>query len=203
MSSNISRNKKKDLTPNAINTLIADFQTALMLQQAIENAKYMANQAESDTLNKFSNYKQLDTAYVKPQDLPLEEDKSLTHASLNSHLQKVQSKQIEEHGLQTIYDLEQNAKTTFLDKKITIKAIDKSLHPFHNHWYDQRIGQYFYGNNKSRSLSGKVVDINLKSNYIVIKPSPGRQLVNRALKEYLAEVINPATGQSMINIQIG
>ena len=52
-------------------------------------------------------------------------------------------------------------------------------------------------------FSGRVVDINLRNNYIVIKPSTGRQLVNRALKKYLSEVINPATGQSMINIQIG
>ena len=75
MSSSTSRNHNKKLTSKSINTLIADFQTAQMLQQAIQNAEILANQAESDTLNKFSNYKHQGTAYIKPQDLPLEDDK--------------------------------------------------------------------------------------------------------------------------------
>ncbi len=198
-----SKPSRKKANYEIINSkaLIADFQTANMLLQAISNANYQANQAENATLDRFSNYKHQGDPYVKPQDLPFEDDKSLTHASLNSHLQKVQSKQIEQHGLQTIRDLENNALNNYIDKKVTIRTLDNKNHPFHNSWLDQRTGENYFGNNHNKSISGKIIEINLTKNYIILKPSAGRQFVNKALRGYLSEVINYSTGIPFVEIE--
>jgi hypothetical protein len=200
MGSTFSTRNNNTALANPVDTLIADFQTAQMLLQAIANAKYQASLAESEAVNKFSSYRHQGEAFVKPQDIPFEEDKSLTHVSLNSHLQKAQSEQIKHHSLQTIHDLEESAKTTFLNKKITITAKDREHSPFHNHWLDRRNGHSYYGNNQSKSVSGRIIEINLNNNYIVLKPSTGRQFVSRSLSSYIAEIIDPNSGQPLVNI---
>lgn len=196
------KKQRRGVTASLANTLIADFQTSQIILQAIASANYRASQSESDTLIKFSSFRRQGEAYVKPQDLPLDEDKSLTHASLDSHLQKVQSEQIQQRGLQTIHELELSANAAYDNKKISIKVIDNSANPIHNQWLDQASGQFYYGSNHSRSISGKVSEINLSDNYIALKPSTGRQLVNKLLKAYVIEVINPSTGQPLISAEI-
>lgn len=181
-----------------MHSLIMDFQMAQAILNTIDIVDLQAKATENETLTRFSSYKKLSDPYVRPQDLPLEEDESLTYSSLNSHLQKVQSEQIKNKGLNDIDDLQQNANTAYINKKVTIKVLDKSIKPIHNCWLDKRTRQVYYGSNNKQSISGTVSEINLSGNYLVLKPKTSHQLLNSSLKGYLIEVINPNTGQPII-----
>jgi len=185
---------------NISTILIADFQTTMAIQQAILSADYQAKQAESETLQRFSSYRNINDPYVKPTDIPFEEEKSLTNASLNSHLQLVQSEQIRDSGYNTINELQHNAELNYINKKITFKRTDKKLHPFHNCWHDKYSGEIRYGDNHSSQLTGKISEINLLNNYVIIKPSRTRMLVSGSLKGHLIEIIDPASGIPMVSI---
>jgi hypothetical protein len=201
MSVGSSRKNKNLSSPNG-ETLITDFQTAQFLLYAIDSAELQAKKSETETLNKFSSYKKLNDHYVRPQDLPIEDDVSLTQLSLNSHLQKVQSDQIKESGSKEIRDLQLAANGSYLNKKVVVRAIDRTVKPFHNCWLDKRSGQLSYGQNNKQLISGRITEVNLSGNYVLIKPKTRHQLISKSLNSYLAEIIDPSTGQSLVSAVI-
>ncbi|HEY4964141.1 MAG TPA: hypothetical protein VIH90_05590 [Candidatus Saccharimonadales bacterium] len=190
---------KSSLAANGL-SLINDFQNTQILIRTIEGADYQAKMSEEEILNKFSAYRRSDQVLVNPNDLPLAQDDNLVKESLNAHLQKVQSEQIKDYGVQTINDLEKNANALYLNKKVRIKVVDKKLSPIHNGWINQRTGQQNFGITKALTVSGRIVEISLTNNYIIIKPLLLRKLVNSSLIDYLIEIIAPDSLQPMVSI---
>ena len=194
--------KKTDqVTPTLYDAeLVNDFITVQRILGTIEYAQEEAKQTENEMLKKISSYKTDDEVIVNPAHLPVSENDNILRNSFDSQLKKVQSAQLKEHGLSTIRDLQAKNNAKYLNKKVTIKLTDSKYKPFHNHWFNQNTGEDKLSPNKSKSISGKISQINFTENYIVIKPGRFKSLISKALVEQVVEVMSFSDNRSMINI---
>lgn len=193
------RSNKQIARPNP-GGLLGDFQLAWSIIETVERSKFIAEQTESDTLHKLASFNQTNGIYVTPADIAVNHHDQLTHASLDAHIQKVQSNQIEQYGHQQLQDLQMAVDHTYLRQKIRVRVVDKQHHPIHSCRQDKTDGQYYYADNRSRSVAGKIKLINLVDNYLIIQPSLGRRLTNKTIEYYLVEVINPLTNRPVIQL---
>ncbi len=196
-----TRNQTNQLS-NSDAGLIADFQTALMTLSTIEGAKAQATQAELTTLQQFAVFRQTNQPYVLPQDVPLAEHEKLTRASLDAHLQKVQSEQIEQYGADRIASIRAMANATYQGKKVRVRVLYNEIQPLHNCWRDKLTGQLYFAKNQSMSITGTLQEINLLENYIRLAPTLGRKFVNQTLEYYLVEILEPASLHPMVAITL-
>ncbi len=195
------RSNKQIAKPNP-GGLLGDFQLAWSIIETVETSKIIANQTESETLRKLASFNQANGIYVTPTDIASNSHDQLTHASLDAHLQKVQSQQIEQYGYQQLIGLQSTVDKLYLRRKVRLRVIDSKHHPIHSCRQDKTNGQYYYADNRSRSVTGKIKLINLTDNYLIIQPSLGRRLANKTIEYYLVEIINPLTNLPLIHLDL-
>jgi hypothetical protein len=191
---------KKELQ-NYGDYLVSDFQNSFMTKLTIETSKAQAKISEVDALDKIANYKNPNDIYLSPTDLPVDDKESIQNASLDAHLKKVQASQIENYGNQKISELKNEVDTKYRNRKIKITVLNKKIKPIHNAWIDSRYGRIYYVKNIGNSVSGSILEVNLKENFIKVRPNIGRKLINHNLDHYIIEVLNPADFSPLIKIK--
>jgi hypothetical protein len=181
--------------------LVLDYQNTQVMLTTIDGAEHQAKQTENNILSQFSSYKQAEVGIVRSTDLPLSDDSRLVHDSINAHLQKVQSEQIKQQGISRIRDLGHNANVNYLSKKIKVNVLGKVNRPFHSIWTNKLSGAQSFSKNVAPALSGVISEIDLVNNYLVIKPTAFRRLVNSQTTGYYVEIISLDSLQPMVDIQ--
>lgn len=178
--------------------LVEDFRSVFLSIAMTETAKLEAERSESSFLNELSSVG--NTAYLNPANISGNLETDITRASLDTHIKKAQAQQLSLLQQDQLAGLISDDQARYHGKRITVKPLTTSQPPIESVWFDERSG-YRTGRVK-RAVSGIIEEVLLDKNVLVLKPTLARRLLNRNLKNYLVYVIDPATIQPVVDIQL-
>jgi hypothetical protein len=141
-------------------------------------ATNLANQTEQQAVDNLRNLNVSNGAYITANDIPREVGNKFAVDSANAQLSKIQAEQITESTKQVIGQQEEEAKKNFIGRKVIVKKIDPKADVFDAVLLDKKSGQYRVSKYNTKSTKGKIVDINLAKNLLVIKPTYTARLIN-------------------------
>ncbi len=170
--------------------LIDYFSDAASSISAMSQAQNIAEVYESSVVNNLNNIGANNGVYITPSDIPLEQGEQFIRDSANAHLTKVQASQITQKTHQTIANLEIDAKSKFLGNKTMITKINSKSACFEAVIYDEKIRDYRVSKYSSRSVKGRIHDLSLENNLLVIKPNYTARLINPNRQLIYVYVIN-------------
>lgn len=182
--------------------LIANFETAINNLATAETAKYVAEESEQETMRTINSTTAHNSVYVTPEDLSPEAQAEIVRSSVNAHLQKAQSEQINAFADQQVAEMEALTKQNYVGKKVKVSVLDKKFKPLESVWQDKNTGEVTQGTIKSSSISGVIDDINFEKNVIVLRPSFRDKLLVPDRKYIFVYVINPNTLTSTVELSI-
>jgi hypothetical protein len=206
-SSNIKRMKisvktRQSRIAKSGDLLIADFQYAQQSLATVEGLKSLARQTEEYALNNIASVPTRNGQYVTPYDIPQEKHSPITRASVDAHLQKVQAEQVESYNSNELKVLSEEANKTYLGKRVQILATNNEIKPILVCLKDPYTGAQYLGRSQPKFISGKIKELKLEDNLLIIKPAITKKLLNRYVDYYLVYVINPNNFEPLISMTI-
>lgn len=179
--------------------LLADFQTAFVSAATIEAAKYEAAQSENELLDHLSAVG--GGAYLQPTDMSARERDDLTRNSLDAHIKKVQAQQLSSMSVMQLQQLQAQARTTYVGRKILVTSLRPKSNAIETVWFDQRTGFRSNITHKPK-VSGTIQDVLLDRNVLILRPSLGTRLLNTNLESYMIYVIDPTTVKPLVTFTL-
>ena len=180
-------------------TLISAFQTAFVNAATIQAAKYEASRSEHQLVDELAAMSS--GTYLNPGSIANVNPDALGRASLDAHIKKVQAQQLNAMSLAQLQSLIAESKESFTGRKVRINVKDSQQQPIDIVWFDQQNG-YRTSVARKRVVSGKIEDIMLDRNMLILKPGAGLRLLNGRLQNYLVYIINPDTLEPMVDITV-
>ncbi len=168
--------------------LIEYFRTAMIVLSTAHFAKAEARRSEQDTLNSL-DYLSRGT-FLNPTNLPSNAQEQVARSSVDAHIKKVQASQIDQQSQVELSNLEQQA-SKYIGKKVRVAVLDRAAKPLESLWQDPTTGQYTPSSLNTKGISGKVEQILLEKNAIMLKVGAVSQLVSPQRHFFVAYVINP------------
>jgi hypothetical protein len=192
----VKQNKRLSLTGEL---LIADFQSAIA---ALATAEYAANQAESTENAVVSELHSLSSqTYLNPGSISPVRQNDIGRASLNAHVMKVQAAQLQQMSQEQLSVLQTRVTDYYVGRKVRITALDGGESPFDSVWFNDQTG--YRSNPLNRSvISGKITEVNLDKNLIVLKPRLFPRLINREFTAYFVYVLDSNNLQPAVTIDL-
>ena len=183
--------------------LISDFISAMTNLSTAETAKYVAKQTEQSAMDELRSVSATtNPVFLTPADIDPQAQAHIARSSLDAHLQKAQSEQIAAFTDQQVDQMEAEAKHNYLGKKVQVTIVDAAFQPVETIWQDKRTGQYRRGTLKKGGLKGRVEEVSLKQNRLVIKPTFTGRLLVPDRKFFLVYPVNPKTIQPAVKLNL-
>lgn len=130
-----------------------------------------------------------DNHYTSANDIPSYMLNQFAKESINVHLGKAQSEQIDETINNQIYQLQKQADKKFLNRKVIVnKTNETSIEAC---YYDPKTGNVRFSNYKPDSIKGKVKSIVLLENTLFIEPGYLARKLNPNRIMFRVQVLNP------------
>lgn len=176
--------------------IIDDFKSAIIIRSTAEYAKEEAIRSESETI------KGLDAisrgTYLNPSVVPEDIQEQITRASVDAHIKKVQANQINQNSKGQLMEMQINAEKNFKSKNVKITVLQREEKPIESIWLDPRSNQYYPGVLNTKGISGKIQEILLDRNSVMIKPNFLSRVSASNRKFFLVYIINPKTLEPMV-----
>ncbi len=183
--------------------LVADFEAVMNNQATAHTADYVAKQTEQQTMQMLNQATaQTNSVYVTPTDIMPNMQQQLVRSSVDAHLQKAQAAQIGAFAERQLAETEATARQDYLRKKVKVTIVDHAFRPVESYWFDERTGRYSQGTVKFGAIKGQIVDLSLRKNLLVIRPSLKGRLFNPSRKFLVVYVINPKTLKPAIELTL-
>jgi len=182
--------------------LTEQYRSAMLTLSTVSQASRMAAESEQSALQSLAAVPAANSVYVTPQDIPPEIATDLTKHSLDAHLQKVQSAQIGAQGEAFVRQLQQEALAAYKGRKVRINVLDAAQHPVEVYWRDAESGGQYLHKSRPRMVKGRIEDINLAENVLILAPDFIGRFLSSRLSHYAVYVINPLTIQPMVRIAL-
>ncbi len=179
--------------------LVADYQSVMIDLATSEAASYEAERSESEMLSKLSTSSA--GGYLNPSNINQSIGENIARVSLDTHVKKVQAEQIKSISTAQVQEILAEDKKVYLGKKVHITSLDRSYSPFESLWFDPQNGYRTY-DFKKPSISGKIEEILIEKNALVLKPNFMRRIFVSDLKFFVAYIINPTTLEPTVSIEI-
>ena len=179
--------------------LLADVQTVLVSNATIQAAKSEATRSENELLDHLEAIS--GGNYLNPGQLSSDAQADLTRTSLDTHIKKVQAQQLDAMNAHQLEDLQAQARTTYLGRKMVVTTLVPKSGAIEAVWFDQRAG-FRTGITHKRKVTGVVLDVLLNRNVLILKPIIGTRLLNSHLESYMVYVIDPATLMPTVDIAL-
>lgn len=189
----------KHRQPVSGQTLVADYQTAFVSAATVEAAKYEASRSENELVQQLEHISA--GTYLNPGALAATDQDTLTRASLDAHIKKVQTQQLDTMNAQQLQALVAQDKDLYAGRKVTVTVRTSTEPPIDMVWFDQQNG-YRTSVCKKKSVHGTIEEVLLDRNLLVVKPGWGLKLLNSRLQSYLVYVIDPESLQPMVELQV-
>ena len=177
--------------------LVADFQAAFIAMATSEMANYEAQKSENDLLQQLSYWSR--GGYLNPRAIQSEQQDSVSRASLDAHIKKLQASQVEQMKKEHLHSLVKASKATYIGKRVRIEVLRANQDPIDVLWANPQTGYRANALNKTH-LSGKIMEVRLESNLLMIYPSRISRVVNKELQAYIIYVIDPQTAEPMVSV---
>ncbi len=180
--------------------LVEDFRTAMIVRSTAEYAKEEADRSEQETVQGLDAISR--GAYLNPTFVPEDIQDKITRASVDAHIKKVQASQIGQQSKAQLSELQLSASEKYVGKKVTITVLQKDEKPIESVWYDPKYNQYYPGVVNTKGISGKIEEVMLKKNALMIKPNLLSKLGASNRKYFVAYIINPNTLEPMVSLSM-
>lgn len=183
---------------NDSNQIIQIYVYALTNYVTLMNAKATVNYSEKmlvENIQRFGG----DKHYTSANDIPQEVLNLIAKESINVHLGKAQSNQIDESVENEIYQLQKQAEENFLNRKVVINKLDKKS--IEACYYDPQTGDVRFSIYKPKSIKGKIKSIALVDNTLFIEPGYLARKLNPNRIIFRVQVLNPKDMKPNISIE--
>lgn len=182
--------------------LISQFETAINNIATAETAKYVAEKTEQETMDAINSSVAHNSVYVTPEDLSPEAQAQLLRSSVNAHLQKAQSLQINNFANQQVAEMQIQTNQLYKGKKVKAINIAGKSTPFESVWQDSRTGEVNQGQIKSKTVSGIIEEINFEKNALILTPSMKDKLLVPDRKFIIVYVLDPDSLKPAVDLII-
>lgn len=189
--------QKQDSAINGV-ALVADYQNVLISMATMQTAKQEADISEQSTMQYLSS---VDAGVLNPQDIPLGVQSGLAKASLDAHIKKAQASQLEAMGTSQIEQILKQDKLNYQNKKVLVKILQSDQKPVESLWFDPNKG-YKKGVVSTKSIKGKIEEVMLDKNALLIRPTFFSKLFNPARHYFIIYIVNPETLEPMVSLDL-
>lgn len=178
--------------------LVAEFQAVMINEVGVSVSAAEAAQSEKLATDALRYFSQVDI--LNPTLIPSDSNNQIARASVDAHIKKIQAAQYESLGKEQLAQMQSNA-TRYIHKPVTIRVLERSKKPIESVWFSKQKG-YYTGVVNTNSLKGVIEEIWFDKNAILLKPRTVSRMFEPARKNYIVYVIDPATLQPMIEIEL-
>jgi hypothetical protein len=176
--------------------IVNDFKNAIIMRSTAEYAKEEAARSENETVKGIDAISR--GAYLNPGVVPADIQEQITRASVDAHIKKVQANQLSQTSKGQIMEMQINAEKNYKSKNVKITVLMRDEKPIESIWLDPRSNQYYPGILNTKSISGKIEEILLNKNSVMIKPNFLSRVSANNRKFFLVYVINPKNLEPMV-----
>jgi hypothetical protein len=180
--------------------LLHEFAGAVTNTAVAASLRYEAEQNEALALQNIAAVGASNAIYITPQDIPLDQQAYIAKTSVNAHIQKAQALQVAAYTDEQVHISELHVKEHYRGRKVTAQVISTDPWPVDTCWRDARSGQYHVNEHGPKKVSGIIEDIDLRKNYIIIRPTKIAKAVNSTVQFHRVYIISPHTFQPMVTL---
>ena len=176
--------------------LVEEFKNSLIMRSTAEYAKEEAVRSENETVNGLDAISR--GTYLNPGVVPEDLQEQITRASVDAHIKKVQANQINQNSKGQLLEMQIEADKNYKSKNVKITVLQREEKPIESIWLDPRSNQYYPGVLNTKGISGKIEEILLDRNSVMIKPNFLSRVSASNRKFFLVYIINPKTLEPMV-----
>lgn len=179
--------------------LVADFQATMV---NLAGAEFSAQEARASEKRALQELEYLSSGTVlNPAYIPAESNQEIARSSIDAHIKKVQSEQIQQLTKAQLVVMSNDDKTQFVDRAVAVRPRTLDPTPIESIWLDKRRG-YTKGSVKTTQLKGTIQDVLLSKNVLLVKPTWSSRFFNPARKLFIVYVIDPTSLQPLVELSI-
>lgn len=194
---------KKKITNTELAThesgLLQEFASALANHEVVDGLSYEAQQNEAMAMQQITSVNAHNNVYVTPADIPFEQQATIAKASIDAHMQKAQAMQVAAYTDQQVQQAELRVKEKYIGLKVTVKVIISEPWPVDTCYRDPQ-GRYHMNEHGPHKVSGYIEDINLKKDFIIIRPTRLFKAVNNTIQFHRIYMIVPGTFRPLVSL---
>jgi hypothetical protein len=179
--------------------MVHEFASAIANAAVANGLKYEAERNEELALQNIASVGAGNSIHVTPQDIPVDQQAYIAKASVDAHMQKVQALQVAAYTDQQVHLAELSVKEKYRDKKVTAQVLITDPWPVDTCWRDN-YNRYHINQHGPKKVSGVIEDIDLRQNFIIIRPSKLSHVVNNTIEFHRVYIIKPDTMQPMVTL---
>ncbi len=191
------------MTNNSDNSgkeLVEQFKDALIIRSSAEYASEEAVRSENETVSGLDAISR--GSYLNPSSVPEDLQNQIARASVDAHIKKVQAKQLNENSKYQLEDMKLNLNEKYNGKKIKVNVLNRQQKPIESIWYDPKYNDYYNGILDTGGISGKIQEILLNKNAILVKPNLLSRLSASNRKLFMVFIINPDDLTPLVSLEI-
>ena len=176
------------------------FVSAQRILLAVILSKEQANYTDKTAVENFHSVKK--GHFLNPGDIPEDLQTQLAQHSVSAHIQRAQAEQVNIAGSQELEAISLEARSGYINKKVVVTAKNRSTKPILSYWLDKQTGNYSAGRRHPGKIKGKVAEIKLEANLLIIKPTIAKKIFYRSLWRYVVYVVDPSNLEPNVEISL-
>ncbi len=190
---------KNDGLPVTGAQLLADFQSTMFNLVTAEVSAHEAKKSEELAIGQL-NYFGGD-GVLNPRLIPSDSTDSISRASVDAHIKKVQAEQIKHLSRTQLTEMTQRNQKLYSGKRVEVHVIEAKQKPIESLWFDKYKG-YSNGILKTKKIKGIIKEVLLEKNALLLKPSLLSRIINPKRKYYVVYAVSPDSLQPMVEFKI-
>lgn len=138
---------------------------------------------------------------LNPKNIPVDSSAEIAKSSVDAHIKKVQAEQIEHLTNVQLEAAKSEVSTQFVGRKVAIKIHAKEYGIVESVWFSPSKG-YTTSDVKTNGIKGRIKEVLLDKNALLIEPSLAARLIDSGRKFYVVYVIDPNTFEPRVDIEV-
>ncbi len=179
--------------------LLQYFIDAITNYSALLNAQAAVDYSEKQLIENIKRYGE-GNHYTSAENIPPEALNQIAKESINVHLSKAQSQQIDKSIKPKLYALQEEAERRFVNRKISLTRLNDSS--FEACYYDSNTGKVRFSKYKPGVLKGKLKSISLIDNVLFVEPNFLAKKLNPNRIMFKVQVLQPQTLTPGISVKM-
>jgi hypothetical protein len=186
-----TKDKQSSFTSSG-DALVSYFQSVQLSLGTIDALEYRANRTEASTLEAIDSLNSQSVELIN----------GLADRSLRAHVQKSQALKAKVLSAEKIKGLQQEVEKDFLKRRVSVSALDKNSGAISICWYSPRQGNFHFGKKHPRTVKGRIAEIDLEKNLVVVRPTFIASKLNKTLQSYFVRVIEMSDFSPLVNFTL-
>lgn len=199
---NNSANNKSLAAQQSGDLLVSEFQSALINLTTMDVATAEAEHSETNIENALKYNATHNGIYLKPEDISPDTADILVKNSIDAHLKKIQAEQIKSFTTNQLSHQQLDSEQKYKGRKVRITVLTDRKDVFIPLWANKQTGQLREGTYKGQKITGKIDDLVLENNILVIKPGLFWRTIQPDRRFFLVVVIDLMTMTPNVRVEL-